>query len=223
MLTTVLDALDLYTDLNASLFQVRMGPDTHRLSCSDLTPWPDEVILFLIHGHSLVDVGLHQLILRILIRHRHAFVAALARVSDPLDGLLLRVRIHVDLGSSKGRVLCRVTPWLVGVDILVAFHLRRSGSCFVIFKAKLGLLKVGLMGHSARHCTVRSLVSPIFHIRSIVNEHLLVLIIHVWNYLVLLVERLDHDTLVCCLLLLIHLECLYIASWSSIIWTRSSY
>ncbi len=104
MLTTVLDALDLDTNLNASLFEVRMGSDAHRLSRSNLTPRPDEIVLFLIHGHSLVNVGLHQLILWILIRHRHAFVTALARVSDAFDSLLLRVGIYVDLGSSKGRV-----------------------------------------------------------------------------------------------------------------------
>lgn len=75
------------------------------------------------------------------------------------------------------------------------------------------------MRHPAWHRTVCSLVTPILHIGSIVNEHLLVCIVHIWNYLVLLVERLDHNTLVRRLLLLIHLECLYIAPWSCIIWT----
>ncbi len=217
MFATVLDALDLDTNLNASLFKVRVGPDAHRLSCSNLPPRPDKVVLFLIHRHSLVNVGLHQLILWILIRHRHAFVATLARVSNAFDSLLLRVGVYVDLSSTEGRVLCRVTSWLV-VDILVALHLR-SGSSFVIFEAELRLLKVCLMRHSTWHRAVCSLVSPILHVGSIVNEHLLVLIVYIWNYLVLLVERLHHNTLVCCLLLLIHLECLYVAPWSSIIWT----
>lgn len=66
-----------------------MGPDAHRLSCSNLPPRPNKVVLFLIHGHSLVNVSLHQLILWILIRYRHAFVATLARVSDAFDSLLL--------------------------------------------------------------------------------------------------------------------------------------
>jgi hypothetical protein len=87
--TTILDSLDLDTYLNASLFEVGVGPDSHWLSGSDLTSRSDKIILLLIHGHSLVNVGLHELILRVLIRHRHTFVASLARVSNPFDCLLL--------------------------------------------------------------------------------------------------------------------------------------
>ena len=39
MLTTVLDAVDLDTDLHGRLFQVSVSSHTHRFCCSYLTTW----------------------------------------------------------------------------------------------------------------------------------------------------------------------------------------
>ena len=55
-----------------------MSSDSHRLCCSNLARWTNKIRLLLIHCYGLVDVGLHQLVLRILRSYLHAFVASLA-------------------------------------------------------------------------------------------------------------------------------------------------
>ena len=87
MLTAVLDALYFDSDLNSSLFEIRVGTDTHRLSGPYLTTWPGEVRLLLIHCDGLIDVGLHQLVLATITTDHalHTFVASLTRVSDTFE------------------------------------------------------------------------------------------------------------------------------------------
>ena len=196
-----------------------MCSDPHRFCRPDLPPRPHKVALLLIHGYSLIDICLHQLVLRVIYGHRHAFVATLSGVPNPLDGLLLRIGIHVGLCTAK-RSVCLWKTSLV-VHILAAFHLR-IWSAFAAFKAKLRLLVATLVCLAARHCTVSALITPTFPICCRINEHLLVLVSGVGDYCVFCTERLNHDALpTWLLLLLIHLKGLDVASRSCPVWTRS--
>ena len=63
----VLHTMDLDPYLNASLFEIGMSPDSYGLRCTYLRSLSSslQVRVLLIHGHCLIDIGLHELILRV--------------------------------------------------------------------------------------------------------------------------------------------------------------
>ena len=156
MLTTVLNPLNLYADLNSCLLQIAVSSDSHGLCRPDLTRWTNKLRLFLIHCHSLVDVGLHQLILRVLRSHLHAFVASLARVSDALDSLGLRLHLNVALGYTQRSVRSRKAGRVVH-ELLPILHLSaRAAAPLGCVKVELSLLHRGLQCGAARVRTAGS-------------------------------------------------------------------
>jgi len=75
VLATVLNTLDLHTDLNSCLLKVAVSPDTHGFCRSNLAGGTHEVGRLLRHRDGLIYVSLHELILRVL---RPAYLHVLA-------------------------------------------------------------------------------------------------------------------------------------------------
>ena len=69
-----------------------MGAYPNRFRGTYLAILSSEVWVLLVDGHSLIDIGLHELVLGIRCRD-HAFIASLPGVSDPFDGLCLALKV----------------------------------------------------------------------------------------------------------------------------------
>ena len=77
VLSTVLHTVYLHTHLHRRLLEVSVGSHAHGLSRPDLTTRTRKLRSLLIHGHCLIDVGLHQLVLILRGTPSHAFVSTL--------------------------------------------------------------------------------------------------------------------------------------------------
>ena len=159
--TAILDALDFDSNLNSSLFEIRVSPDTHGLSSSYLAAWSSEIRRLLIHCDSLVNVGLHQLVLTSISTDHalHTFVTTLTRVSYTFECIsVLAIGWETPglswqwaLRSRQRSVSLRVVTAWIGSK-LGTFDLTLGS--FGIFKSELvrwseGLLLAGTSWHSA--------------------------------------------------------------------------
>ena len=127
-----------------------MGSDSHRLCSPDLARWANKLGLLLIHGYCLVNVGLHELVLRILRPHLHALVASLARVPNAFYGLGLRLHLNIGLWHTERCIGSREAGRVVH-KLLSVLHLTTSATAaFTGVEIELSLLHGSLKSGATR-------------------------------------------------------------------------
>ena len=78
VLSAVLHTMDLHSHLHRRLLEISVGSHAHGLCRPDLTTWARELRSLLIHGHRLINIGLHQLVLIFRGTTTHALIGSLS-------------------------------------------------------------------------------------------------------------------------------------------------